>query len=165
MNEERAGLWASVNFKCEEAQFFFEEMRQDLTPESRPREFVPPPGSVMEGNCWQPRFYYHLDAFLTATWSIPAIIQVRFGWDNYGRHWLDGLPRDEQDRRHNFQQQFSSNASYTAYNKHALTLARHITVHREGTPPVAVEVHPWQGGRHIGVLQPKTSPAMRSDRI
>jgi hypothetical protein len=149
--------WEGVDFKLGEADFFLLEMYKALTPTYKPTQpaFDMSYGSspsTSVGNLWQPKFYYHVDAFLAATWSISAIIQVRFGKDLYGplKDWWKGLLPDEQDRREEFQKEFCSNPLWTAFQRHPLTLARHLTVHRKGHPPVFVEVPSLGGGSHRG---------------
>jgi hypothetical protein len=75
--------WEDVNFKLGEAGFFFGEMYQALIPASvngaRPAyELDLTAGGGMVDNRWQSRFYYHVDAFLAATWSTADIIQAWF---------------------------------------------------------------------------------------
>jgi hypothetical protein len=149
--------WEGVDFKLGEAGFFLLEMHKALTSTYKPTQpaFDMSYGSspsTSVGNLWQPRFYYYLDGFLAASWSISAIIQVRFGKDLYGplKAWWKELPPDEQDRRKEFQKEFCSAPLWTAFQRHPLTLARHLTVHRKGHPPVFVEVPSLGGGSHRG---------------
>jgi hypothetical protein len=135
--------WNGVEFKQGEAEFFFQEMTQDLIPASaRPglrayAAYFSSPGTIV-GNLWQSRFYYHLDAFLSAVRSIPDIIQACFGCDPRVQSWVDQLPPTEPDRRKRFQAQFLP--TYLAFNRLSLSRARNMTLHGAGTPPVTVEV-------------------------
>jgi hypothetical protein len=149
--------WEGVDFKLGEAGFFLLEMHKALTSTYKPTQpaFDMSYGSspsTSVGNLWQPRFYYYLDGFLAASWSIPQIIEVQFGYDNYRglKTWREGLCPSEQCRRKKFRWQFRSDTLYKAFDTHPLTLARHITVHREGLPPVFVEVGRLWGGSHRG---------------
>jgi len=145
--------WEGVMFKISEAEFFLAEMHRDLKtaidkPELRAYAAYMSSPETIVGNLWQPRFYYHLDAFLAATRSVPDIVRAWFGADPHLVSWLKGLQPAECTRRKNFQDQFQP--LYTKFNGHVLSRARVVTVHRHGTPPVEVEVTGRWGVVHKG---------------
>ncbi len=146
MHEE---LWGAVDFKLRSAQFFLQEMGNDLAPVSFRSQSTPAIQSsagAIVGSLWQERFYPHLDAFLAITRSVPDIIQSCFGADprvNSKKRtpikvWFTQLDSKEQNRRRNFQSQFAKD--YEDFNKLPLSRARLATLHRGGTPPVEVQI-------------------------
>jgi hypothetical protein len=151
--KEGIPMWASIQFKLGEADFFLGKMRQVLIPaHNRPelrasyKALASSPGTIIVTN-WQPQFYYNFDAFLAATRSIPNIIQTWCGWD--ARAWQgQRLPLEEKTRRKRFQEGFSP--LYTQFSQHPLSRARNITIHRGGTPPIDVEVTGQWGIMHQG---------------
>jgi hypothetical protein len=134
--------WQGVGFKIGEADFFLSQMREDITPlVPRPETVVFAPYMTVPGtivwNPWQQRFYYHLDAFLAATRSVPDIIQAAVGLDR--RPWVNALPPAEIQRRRTFQGHFKP--LYVAFSDLPMSRARVVTLHRTGVPPVEVEIH------------------------
>jgi hypothetical protein len=145
--------WAGVDFKLNEADFFFREMQKDLIPPeyANPalRAYIAPQiaAGAMIDYSWQSRFYFHVDAFLVATRSIPDIIQSWFGLDAFAQSqnapqtlktWVQQLPSQEKILRESFQRKFERQCK--KFNRHPLSAARHITIHHYGTPPVVVTV-------------------------
>jgi hypothetical protein len=141
--------WAGVDFKLGEAGFFLlEEMPRDLRPTRNSHTAaLAATGAMVMGKLWQPRFYYHVDAFLAATRSIPDIIQAWFGLDPNAKihpkqepwkSWLPSLNPGEQDRRDAFQAQFRQ--LYRTFNQHPMSRARNVTIHWSGMPSVEVVV-------------------------
>lgn len=151
--------WVGVEFKLGEAAFYLGEMRQDLTPAiARPGlqasvPYMSAPGTLVI-TPWQPRLYYHINAFLAATRSVPDIIQAWFGLDPQvnsrpsWRQWLPRLPAGEEDRRRRFQDSFR--VLYEGFAQLPSSKARVVSVHRHGMPPVEVAVSGifgiYQGG-------------------
>ncbi len=149
-------LWSGVSFKLAEAEFFLDEMGKDLVhprhrPESRGFAAVMESTGALVHHPWQPRLYYHLDAFLVATRSVPEIIQWNFGIDtrfqNKLKTWWEQLPADERQRRESFQQHFGP--LYQQFRCLPLSQARNVTVHRKGEPPVEMQVN-GRWGVYVG---------------
>ena len=147
-------MWDRVHFKLGSAEFFLGEMGRDLIPPSaRPESqhlaaIAISTGTIVD-HPWQPKFYYHLDAFLAATRSVPDVIQACFGNDN-GRlaGWVSKLDPDEQKRRNNFQTAFKP--LYWEFQGMPLSRARVGTYHHRGVPPVEAKVQGKFGVDHVG---------------
>lgn len=124
-------LWAGVEFKVGSAEFFLAEMGRVMAP---PRQ----PLGGAASHRWQPDLYYFLDAFLQATRSVPDVIQWNFGVDPHGvfKTWFNSLAGSEPQRRSTFQTAFLP--LLCPFRTLPLTVARNISVHRMGTPPVEV---------------------------
>jgi hypothetical protein len=135
-------LWAGIHLKLENAFHHYIKMGDALQP---PRLYgamaaAHASGAII-GTGWQPSFYPALDAFLSATRSIPEIIQCCFGADLANRtmkDWFDSLPSDEQARRHAFKRQFARH--YDGFRALPLGEARRASDHRTGVAPFEVQV-------------------------
>jgi hypothetical protein len=161
-------MWESIEFKLEEARFFLDQMSLDLVPPehrsdatSQTRAIAAMPGTIV-GHPWQRRFYFHLDAFLTAARSVPDIIMFQFGVDKVTTNWVAGLPQPERQNRQHFADKFGPVRE--GVRQHQVSTVRNITVHREGTPHVEAElVDPWgnvhQGGPTVHVDDAVLAPA------
>jgi hypothetical protein len=147
-------MWDGVNFKLESAGFFSQEMSSDLihprhNAQSQLFEAIMVSTGAIVSHPWQDRFYYHLDAFLAATRSIPDIIQSCFGKDpKVDKSWFSALDPDERKRREDFQSSFAN--YYLRFNKLPLSRARVVTLHRLGVPPVEVKIAGRWGIEYIG---------------
>ena len=145
-------MWARIDFKLASADFFLQEMSKDLIPpdvENQNLKAISVSTGAVVHHPWQDRVYYHLDAFLAATRSIPDIIQSCFGKDpRRDKSWFTALDLDEQKRRENFQFVFTTN--YSKFSNLPLSLARVHTLHRHGVPPVKVKIVGRWGIEHIG---------------
>ena len=103
-------LWAGVELKLQNAEFFFEMMGRSLQPPKQTSINVAlqASGAIIDTD-WQRSFYAYLDAFLSTARSVPEIIQCCFGVDlghPEMKKWFNTLPADEQDRRHEFKKAF-----------------------------------------------------------
>src|SRR5438128_1113714 len=110
-------------------------------PERTHRRVALESAGVVFGRGWARPFYAHLDAFLSASRSVPELIRCCFGIDLGGRttkDWFDALDPDEQKRRREFGDKFKQH--YAALRALPLGTARHIGEHRTGFPPVTVTV-------------------------
>jgi hypothetical protein len=70
-------LWAGIDFKRANAEFFLEEMARVLQPDRSHMAAV----LQSHGGWQQTSLYAYVDAFLVMTRSIPAIIEYGFGKD------------------------------------------------------------------------------------
>jgi hypothetical protein len=132
-------LWAGVDLKIENAEFHFDAMSRVLQPQS-PGTYTAVGGmTVISGN-WHRAFYAHLDAFLSASRSVPEIIRCCFGVDPHPtmRKWHEDQNADERKRRSEFQKKFK--LDYNAFRGLPLSAARNISEHRTGAAPVTVKV-------------------------
>jgi hypothetical protein len=133
--------WVGVNLKLEHASFHLEGMGKALQPPERTGHSVAieSTGAIV-GGMWARAFYAHLDAFLSATRSVPELIRCCFGADNHPTisQWFTNLDEDEKNRRRAFEREFK--ADLTAFRNLPLSTARHISEHRTGAPPVSVTV-------------------------
>ena len=110
-------LWAGVELKLQNAEFHLQRMGQSLEPPERTATNVAlqASGAILDTG-WQRSFYAHLDAFLSATRSVPEIIQCCFGVDEGHptmRSWFANLPQTERLRRRDFKKQFKT--SYDSF--------------------------------------------------
>ena len=149
MHEE---LWAGVELKIQNAEFFLEQMGKALLPPDRtPMNIaLESTGAIIETR-WQRSFYANLDAFLAMVRSVPEIIQACFGADRGSREmkaWFNGLTSAEQTRRKNFAAQFKT--VHDTFRALTLSNARNITLHRTGVAPVEVNITGRFGVSHIG---------------
>ena len=133
--------WDGVTFKLGMAHFYLDEMRKDLIPAAvelgfsynQQRRTSPPM------NRWAPKFYYHLDAFLTATRSVDLVITPTFGIDILlKKRWTDNLETLERTKRESFQDAYDLIA--VPFRAHPLTHNRNVSIHRSGTPSVKVAI-------------------------
>src|SRR5215471_11266470 len=99
-------LWSGVDLKLDIAAFHFERMAKALAPPERDAHRVAM--GLEPITMWQRPFYAHLDAFLSASRSIPEILRCSFGLDRHPtvRPWLADLDPDEHARRRDFQDRF-----------------------------------------------------------
>jgi hypothetical protein len=134
--------WDGVCFKLNMAQFYLGEMRKDLIPATAEPEFfcyqqrsTSPPM-----NQWDPKFYYHLDAFLAATRSVDFVITTIFGKDknNGFRKWIATPSTLERKERKSFQDAYDLIAD--PFRENLLSHIRNVSIHRSGTPSVKVAV-------------------------
>jgi hypothetical protein len=145
-------LWPGIDLKLEYARFHFGGMSGALRP-PEPRRQIAVQGSI-DGDSfrdWHLKFYAHFDAFLSAARSVPEIIRCCFGKDTANRlmrDWFDGLDPSERSRREEFGKRFTSN--YKAFRNLPLGMARHISEHRTGVPPVTVTINGRFGLTYIG---------------
>lgn len=149
MHEE---LWAGVELKLRHAEFHLQRMGQSLEPPERTATNVAlqAAGAIIDTG-WQRSFYAHLDAFLSATRSVPEIVQCCFGADEDHpdmRSWFRKLPEAEKRRRREFEKQFKT--SYVSFRALRLGTVRHISEHRTGVPPVNVTISGLFGVTYIG---------------
>lgn len=135
-------LWDGVSFKLGMAHFYLDEMRKDLIPATvelgfsynQQRRTSPPM------NRWEPKFYYHLDAFLAATRSVDFVITATFGVDGKleKNGWTAILSIPEQTNRKSFHNAYKCIAG--TFRAHPLTHIRNVSIHRSGTPSVEVAI-------------------------
>jgi len=148
MHEE---LWAGVELKINNAEFFLEEMEKALLPPDRTQMNVAQQttGAIIDTG-WQRSFYAHLDAFLAMARSVPAIIQCCFGWDTSDamKSWRARLSATEEKRRGEFTKAFEP--AYETFRKLPLSSARNISLHRTGVAPVKVNIAGRFGVSYIG---------------
>ena len=111
-------------------------------------------GAIID-NRWQLYIYAHLDAFLSATWSIPAIIQCCFGIDPFTRRiphqmndWWNTLSQNEKDRRQLFDDRFKQ--LHCKFRALPLGPVRHTIEHRSGVAPAAVTITGLYGVTYVG---------------
>lgn len=136
-------LWAGVEFKLAEAQFFLERMGKVLVP---PQPTHP---SMMALARWQPDFYYYLDAFIAATRSVPDVIQKCFGCDpKSSKVWHVQPDAEEITRRQQFQAEFR--LLYLAFNQQVLSRVRTGTLHWVGLPSVQTKANALCGREFTG---------------
>jgi hypothetical protein len=144
-------LWDGAKFKLDMAHFYLDEMRRDLIPATvelgfsynQQRRTSPPM------NRWDPKFYYHLDAFLAATRSVDLVITTTFGIDKLlKKRWTDNLKTLERTKRKSFQDSYDLIA--VPFRTHLLTHIRNVSIHRSGTPSVEVAVLGRYGTLHRG---------------
>jgi hypothetical protein len=145
-------LWAGVELKIENAEFFSEQMGKALLPPDRnPMNIaLESTGAIIETR-WQRSLYANLDAFLAMVRSVPEIIQACFGADLGSREmkaWFKGLTPAEQTRRKNFAVQFKT--VHDTFRGLSLSNARNISLHRTGVAPVEVNITGRFGVSHIG---------------
>jgi hypothetical protein len=134
-------LWAGIDLKIESASFHLDGMGKALQrPEQTHYNVVLESAGQLSGGNWHITFYAHLDAFLSATRSVPELIRCCFGIDPSQKMqpWFDDLDREERERRREFGDQFK--ADYEAFRALPLGTARHISEHRTGFAPVTVMV-------------------------
>src|ERR1700690_519799 len=102
-------LWAGVELKIENAQFFLDGMARSLSgPEgTQMNAAIQATGTIIDTG-WQRSFYAQLDAFLAMVRSVPEIIKCCFGVDKSRAvaTWSNGLPSEEKDRRQKFADEF-----------------------------------------------------------
>ena len=141
-------LWAGVDFKLDESQFFLEQMSKVIVP-ARFDNLQRHPAYAIEMTRWQPDFYYYLDAFVGAARSVPDVIQKCFGWDERSRgSWVQPLERPEIERRKRFQDEFTS--IYAAFHGETLSRVRTGVFHWLGVPPVQTKARLVLGQEYIG---------------
>jgi hypothetical protein len=140
-------LWAGVELKLQYAEFHLQQMSRSLQPPERTHMNVALEASgAIIGTDWQRSLYAHFDAFLSATRSVPWIIQCCFGEDRANRamnEWLDERSPDEKARRREFQKQFKKDRD--GFDGLLLSKARDISVHRTGFAPVTGKIKGFFG--------------------
>jgi hypothetical protein len=142
-------LWAGVELKARNAEFFLAQMGRSLQPPAM-NVAVQSTGAIVSTQ-WQQAFYAHLDAFLAMGRSVPEVINCCFGEDTGSkpmRDWLKGLAAPEQKRRHMFSAQFQANRD--TFGKLLLSSSRNITMHRTGFAPVEVTISGHFGVSYTG---------------
>jgi hypothetical protein len=144
-------LWAGVLLKLDHGSFHLDQMGRSIQPPERTHLNVAleASGAIIDTG-WQRSFYAYFDAFLSATRSIPEILQCCFGYDrdNRMKMWFDALPPDEQQRRHDFTARFEP--ALQTFRALHLGKARHRSQHRRGFAQVDVEISDWFGVMHAG---------------
>jgi hypothetical protein len=149
MDEKR---WAGIELKLQNAEFHFQRMERSLEPPEQTAFNVARQASgVIIDTGWQRSFYAYLDAFLSATRSVPEIIQCCFGVDRANREmkdWFDALPADERDRRDEFKKKFEP--LYRGFRALRLSTVRHISEHRTGVAPATVTISGLFGMPYTG---------------
>jgi hypothetical protein len=126
-------LWAGIDRKLEDAQFYLDEMARSLQPPERtPMTVVQQSTGAIIGTRWQESFYAHVDTFLAKARSIPEIIESCFGADRVLKQtgWFGRLTVDEQTRRKKFSKRFCK--ARGKFSKHHLTNERNTSEHRLG---------------------------------
>jgi hypothetical protein len=139
MHEE---LWAGVELKATNADFFLDQMGRSLQPLGRTADMP------MQ---WERALYANLDAFLAMGRSVPEVIKCCFGEDTSNRlmrDWFNALDAAERNRRHMFSSQFEPD--HEAFRKLPLSTARNITMHRTGFAPVKVTISGRFGVSYTG---------------
>jgi hypothetical protein len=148
MNEK---LWAGVELKLQNAEFFLDKMGRSTQPPQQTSINVALQASgAIIGTGWQRSFYAYFDAFLSTARSVPEIIQCCFGVDLGHREmkkWFNALTADEQVRRHDFKKAFELH--YDGFRALPLGTARHISEHRTGIAPATVTISGWFGVTYI----------------
>jgi len=124
---------ARVNFKFEEARFFLRKAGEVLVP-ARFRSPRPHPNYDTGVICWQPDFYFYLDAFIVSTHSIADLLNAFFGWDRFWDHNPPPFDDTEVTNRKSFQKRFCR--KYASFMKKPLSQVRHCVVHRTGAASV-----------------------------
>jgi len=145
-------MWGGVEGKLHGAAQHWVQMGQVLYP---PRHTgcmaaMEAQGVIIGGN-WQHSLYIHVNGFLTATRSVPWIIEACFGADTRHqvmRAWFKNLPAAEQARRQAFSDQFKPLRG--TFDALPLTDARDQSLHRAGFPPVEVTVRGNFGKTYTG---------------
>ena len=146
-------LWAGVQLKLNHAAFHLEKMERALDPPERTHMNVAlEAAGALLGTSWERPFYAHVDAFLSATRSIPEVIQSCFGEDKGAptavKQWFAALPAAEQNKRQQFTAQFKPH--YDAFRALPLGTERHKTEHRIGYPGVTVTMMGRFGATYVG---------------
>ncbi len=145
-------LWAGVELKLQNAEFFLDKMGRSIQPPERTSiNVVLQSSDVIIDTGWQRSFYAYFDAFLSTARSVPEIIQCCFGEDLGHadmKKWFNALPADEQVRRQDFKKAFKSD--YDGFRALPLGTARHISEHRTGVAPVTATISGWFGVTYIG---------------
>lgn len=148
MHEE---LWAGVELKLQNAEFHFRQMARSLeSPERSATNVALEASGAIIDTGWQLSFYAHLDALLSAARSVAEIIKCCFGVDKHPamNAWFDRLPAEERDRRCEFRKQLQTR--YDGFCGLPLGIARNISEHRIGYPPVTVAISGWFGVTYTG---------------
>jgi hypothetical protein len=145
-------LWAGVNVKNKYAAFHLLRMWRSLDPPERTHmnAVLEASGAILD-TAWQQSFYPHFDAFLTASRSVPEIINACFGTDTGSREmreWYQTLDQEEKHRRSEFTRQFDD--TRRAFGKLPLSEARNVSVHRTGVTPVTVATTGFFGVTYTG---------------
>lgn len=144
-------LWAGADLKAQYARFHFTKMAEVIQPWERTaiNAARQSSGAILDTG-WQISIYAYFDAFLSVARSIPEIIQCCFGVDYGGpmKEWFGNLPDQEQARRHEFKRQYKTH--YETFRALPLGMARHISEHRQGYPPVTVTVNGRFGVTYTG---------------
>ena len=145
-------LWAGVELKIQNAVFHLRQMEQSLDPPEQTQENVAlqVSGAIIHTD-WQRSIYAHFDAFLSATRSVPEVIQCCFGVDlghPVMRIWFDKMVDAERDRRKEFKKEFKT--AYDTFRALPLGNARHISEHRSGVAPVVVTITGMFGITYVG---------------
>jgi hypothetical protein len=150
-------FWAAINKRVEAAAFFLNEMSKDIQPPSAgaPHQLqlaATVATGVVVSHPWQESFYYHFDAFLAMTRSVPEIIRWLFGVDytfsRFLRWWRTSLNAAERARRRKFQSQFAT--AFASFVQMPLSDVRNVTLHRTGVAPVEVRVMGRWGSPFVG---------------
>jgi hypothetical protein len=138
-------LWAGVGSKFQNAEFHRQRMGQALDPPERNHlNAALESMDIIVDTGWQRALYAHLDAFLSATRSLPEITQCCFGVDLRLNGWFNSLAPEEQHRRRQFRDEFKT--AYDDFRALDLGNARHVSEHRAGYPPVEAEIKGFFGG-------------------
>jgi hypothetical protein len=144
-------LWAGVEFKLQSADLHLRNMGQSLQPPARTGHNVAiqSMGTIIDTR-WQISFYAYVDAFLSATRSVPEVIKCCFGYDanSVMAQWFNRLSAEEQARRKEFSRQFK--LDYEKFCRLPLGTARHISQHRTGYAPVSVKISTLLGVTYTG---------------
>jgi hypothetical protein len=134
-------MWNAVENKVAAADFFLSEMGRDLVPPEatdRTMAAIAASTGAVLGHTWQGRLYHHLDAFLAMARSVPDIVRCCFGIDPVMGRWLSTLDAGEIARREAFQRKFDK--PFGLFKQLPLSGARNVTLHRQGTAPVEVQI-------------------------
>jgi hypothetical protein len=144
-------LWRGVDGRIAEAHHYYGEMGRSLEPPEQTHwnVAIESSGGIIDTR-WQDRFYPSVNTFLAKVRSVPSIIEACFGADRGSRemkHWLDGLPSDEQKRRQTFSDQFRDDRN--KFRDHDLTAERDASEHRRGFADIEGRVVGPFGKVHI----------------
>ena len=145
-------LWSGADLKLDHARYQFERMGKALEPPAHTAmNVVLEISGAMVGGMWHRAFYASLDAFLSASRSIPEIVQCCFGVDTGHptmRDWFKNLDSGEQERRLKCKERFKPH--YDAFRGLPLGTARHISEHRQGFAPVTLTITGRFGLTYVG---------------
>jgi hypothetical protein len=138
----------STDFKFREAERHLQNMGKVIAPPTLNGHQVALVASgVILHHEWREPFNDDLNAFLSATRSIPELIQFRFGADRCLDKWIAKLDQQEQYRRKEFQDQFES--KFAPFRQLPLGKERNIVLHREGVAHWEVRVK-GRWGEYVG---------------
>jgi hypothetical protein len=131
-------LWAGVDHKVGNAEFFIDAAERSLTPPTRSITAGNPPYLPLQ---WERSFYANLDAFLVTARSVPEIINCCFGKDTATdemKEWFRTLDDNERCWRDNFVKEYRKELK--EFRKLLLSTQRNISFHRIGYPSINIKI-------------------------